>query len=87
MTSEALGAYMNHRQLSWSLRCRRCRHRGIGSAHPTQNIPTRCNRKIRLNIFHRFPDIFYQYPFRGKQRLRCQDAREERGLQSRRLVF
>ena len=58
MTSEALGAYMSTATNFLD----RLGIEGLGIVELVQpilhkNIPTRCNRKIRLNIFHRFPNI------------------------------
>ncbi len=58
MTSEALGAYIG----TTTNFLDRLGIEGVGVVELVQpilykNISTRCNRKIRLNIFHRFPDI------------------------------
>ena len=58
MASEALGAYMNTATNFLD----RLGIEGVGIMELVQpilykNIPTRCNRNIRLNIFHRLPDI------------------------------
>ena len=59
MTGEALSAYMSTATNFLD----RLGVEGVGIVELVQpilhkNIPTRCNRNIRLNIFDRLPDIF-----------------------------